>query len=94
MPTLREIQLFELQMLKDVVKVCDDNNITYIISSGTLLGAVRYGGFIPWDDDIDIDMPLPDYKKFLKIAQRELGEKYFVQNYKTDKSKRNYIYAC
>lgn len=54
MPTLREIQLFELQMLKDVVKVCDDNNITYILSSGTLLGAVRHGGFIPWDDDIDI----------------------------------------
>lgn len=43
MPTLREIQLFELQMLKDVVKVCDDNNITYILSSGTLLGAVRHG---------------------------------------------------
>ena len=61
-------------MLKDVVKVCDDNNITYILSSGTLLGAVRHGGFIPWDDDIDIDMPLSDYKKFLKIAQRELGE--------------------
>lgn len=77
MPTLREIQLFELQMLKDVVKVCDDNNITYIISSGTLLGAVRHGGFIPWDDGIDIDMPLSDYKKILKIAQRELGEKYF-----------------
>lgn len=54
MPTLREIQLFELQMLKDVVKVCDDNNITYILSSGTLLGAVRHGGFIPWDDDIYI----------------------------------------
>lgn len=86
MPTLREIQLFELQMLKDVVKVCDDNNITYILSSGNLLGAVRHGGFIPWDDDVDIDMPLADYKKFLKIAQKELGEKYFVQNYKTDKN--------
>lgn len=86
MPSLREVQLFDLQILKDVVRVCDNNNIKYMISSGTLLGAVRHGGFIPWDDDIDVDMPLPDYKKFLKIAQRELGKKYFVQNYKTDKN--------
>lgn len=86
MPALREIQLFELQMLKDVVKVCDDNNITYILSSGNLLGAVRHGGFIPWDDDIDIYMPLPDYKKFLIIGQKKLGDKYFVQNYKTEKN--------
>lgn len=83
---MREVQLFDLQILKDVVRVCDNNNIKYMISSGTLLGAVRHGGFIPWDDDTDIYMPLSDYKKFLKIAQRELGEKYFVQNYKTDKN--------
>lgn len=86
MPTLREIQLFELQMLKDVVKVCDDNNIKYILSSGNLLGAVRHGGFIPWDDDIDIYMPLSDYRRFLKIGQKKLGDKYFVQNYKTEKN--------
>ena len=86
MPSLREVQLFDLQILKDVVRVCDNNNIKYMISSGTLLGAVRHGGFIPWDDDIDVDMPLSDYKKFLKLAQHELGEKYFVQNYKTDKN--------
>ena len=86
MSSLREVQLFDLQILKDVVRVCDNNNIKYMISSGTLLGAVRHGGFIPWDDDIDVDMPLSDYKKFLKLAQHELGEKYFVQNYKTDKN--------
>ena len=63
MPSLRKVQLFDLQILKDVVRVCD-NNIKYMISSGTLLGAVRHGGFIPWDDDIDVDMPLSDYKKF------------------------------
>ena len=83
--TLRDIQLFELKMLKDVVKVCDDNNIEYMLSSGTLLGAVRHGGFIPWDDDIDIYMTLDNYKKFLKVGQQALGEKYFVQNYETDK---------
>ena len=54
MPQLREVQLFDLQILKDVVRVCDNNNIKYMISSGTLLGAVRHGGFIPWDDDTDI----------------------------------------
>lgn len=84
--TLRDIQLFELKMLKDVVKVCDDNNIEYMLSSGTLLGAVRHGGFIPWDDDIDIYMTLDNYRKFLKIGQQALGEKYFVQNYETDNS--------
>lgn len=86
MSTLREIQLFELQMLKDVVKVCDDNNIEYMLSSGTLLGAVRHGGFIPWDDDIDLYMTLHNYNRFLKIGQKELGNKYFVQNYKTEKN--------
>lgn len=64
MPSLRKVQLFDLQILKDVVRVCDNNIIKYMISSGTLLGAVRHGGFIPWDDDIDVDMPLSDYKKF------------------------------
>ena len=84
--TLREIQLFQLQMLKDVAKVCDENNIDYMLSSGTLLGAVRHGGFIPWDDDIDICMTLQNYNKFLKIGQEKLGDRYFVQNYKTEKN--------
>lgn len=85
MNSLKEIQQFELKMLKDVVKACDDNNIKYLLASGTLLGAVRHGGFIPWDDDIDIYMTLENYKKFLKVGQKALGNKYFVQTYRTDK---------
>lgn len=85
MSTLREIQLFELQMLKDFADICERNNIKYSLSYGTLLGAVRHGGFIPWDDDIDVMMTWEEYKKFLKVAKKELGEKYFLQNYNTQK---------
>lgn len=85
MHSLREIQLFELEMLKDVARVCERNNINYFLSDGTMLGAIRHGGFIPWDDDIDICMPIKDYKRFLKIGQKELGDRYFVQNYRTEK---------
>ena len=81
---LRELQLHELTILKAVKEVCEKNGLTYYLDSGTLLGAVRHQGFIPWDDDIDVVMPYDDYQKFLNIAQVELGEDYFVQTTETD----------
>ena len=84
--TLRELQLCELQILKDVRAVCDRHGLRYYLSGGSLLGAVRHQGFIPWDDDIDIMMPYEDYFRFLEVAQKELGEQYFVQNSETDPS--------
>ena len=77
---LRKLQLVELGILKDVDKVCRENDITYFLDSGSVLGAVRHGGFIPWDDDIDIGMPREDYDRFVAIAQDELGDGYLVSN--------------
>ncbi len=65
--TLREIQLAELEILKEFDRVCRENNLNYSLSCGTLLGAVRHKGFIPWDDDVDVEMPRPDYEKLYSL---------------------------
>ncbi|MCH5219102.1 MAG: LicD family protein [Muribaculaceae bacterium] len=67
---LRLHQLRMLEMLKVIDQVCKDNNITYWLSSGTCLGAIRHGGFIPWDDDLDIEMYHKDYRRFVKLMKR------------------------
>ena len=64
---LRELQLITLGILKTVVEFCNKNGIRYYLSEGSLLGAVRHEGFIPWDDDLDIAMPRDDYEKFIKL---------------------------
>jgi len=82
--TLRELQLAELDILREIKRVCERNQIRFVLASGTLLGAVRHRGFIPWDDDIDIEMPYEDYLRFQDVAQGELGEAFFVQTSETD----------
>ena len=82
----KKVELSELQELvyaifKDFARVCEKHNIKYSLEGGTLLGAVKYGGFVPWDDDIDIIMHRSEYNKFLKIAPKELGEDFFLQSY-------------
>lgn len=81
---LKELQKVELEILLEVDRVCKKHNIQYFLVSGTLLGAIRHNGFIPWDDDIDICMPIKDYRKFCKLAAAELKKDYFIQNYETD----------
>lgn len=65
-------------------KVCRENDLTYFLDSGTALGAVRHGGFIPWDDDVDVGMPRKDYERFLQIGQGELPQDMFLQTTHTD----------
>ena len=81
---LREGQLRMLEILKCVDKICRKNNISYWLSSGTLLGAVRHGGFIPWDDDLDIEMLREDYMKLLPILRKELPSNYILQDAETE----------
>lgn len=70
-----EVRAIQVNILDKVDKFCADNDIIYSISAGTLLGAVRHKGFIPWDDDIDILMPRPDYNKFLSLNHKEIFSK-------------------
>jgi len=82
---IKRLQEVQLEMLKEVDRVCKENNIEYYLTWGSALGAVRHGGFIPWDDDIDISMTWDNYKKFEKIAPQKLDSKYFYQSRETDK---------
>lgn len=81
---LYELKCKELAILKQVVRVCDELGLKYYLLDGTMLGAVRHQGFIPWDDDIDIGMPRKDYDIFLAKAQTLLPEHLFLQNLYTD----------
>ena len=78
-PELKSVQKIELDILIELDKICRKNNLCYFLDSGTALGAVRHKGFIPWDDDIDVGMPRPDYNRFMRIAKDELGEAFFLQ---------------
>ncbi len=69
--TLEEIKEIQFNILKDFASFCDKNNLRYYLAGGTLLGAVRHKGYIPWDDDIDVFMPRPDYEKAVKLYKSE-----------------------
>lgn len=79
---IEEIHSKLLDILTAVAKLCDENNIRYYMIGGTMLGAVRHKGFIPWDDDIDIAMPRSDYERFLEIDPRHLPSEYTLKTYK------------
>ena len=81
--TLRQLQMIELEMLIEVDRICKKCEIKYNIIAGTLLGAVRHGGFIPWDDDADVAMLRPEYEKFRNACKTELDtSRFYLDVYK------------
>lgn len=82
---LEQIKKKELFILKEFDRICRENNLKYSLIYGTLLGAVRHGGFIPWDDDVDVCMLRDDYEKLRKIAPEKLPKGLFYQCHETDK---------
>ena len=78
------LQKAEFDILKIFVEICEKLDLHYYLVCGTALGAVKYGGFIPWDDDVDVALPRADYERFLREAPVLLPEHLFVQNYRTD----------
>ena len=87
----REVQLGELEILKKLDKICREQGLKYFLSFGTLIGAVRHQGFIPWDDDVDVMMPRLDYEKLLRYVaeNQDAIAPLKLMNWRTD---RKYIY--
>ena len=81
----------DLDIVKEVVAICEKHGFTYFMLGGTMLGAIRHKGFIPWDDDIDLGIPRKDYEAFLKVAPKELSSHLKVVNYRTDPDYHYYI---
>ena len=84
--TVKDIQEMSLDILKDVHEFCIENNISYTLYGGTMIGAIRHQGFIPWDDDVDIAMPRPDYQRFLSLYKSKRGYRLFASG-----TKENYL---
>lgn len=90
---LRSVQLIELRLLKVLDHICIKHGLVYWLDGGTLLGAVRHGGFIPWDDDIDIAMPRKDFCQFIELARTELPDDLEIET-ASDTDVVNYNIPC
>ena len=82
---LKKVKKYELDILKEVDKICVKNKINYWVDFGTLIGTIRHQGFIPWDDDIDICILRKDFERFREACAKELDKKFFYQSHETEK---------
>lgn len=90
-PRTKKLQQFGLEILIAFHEICEENQLTYVLDFGTLLGAVRHEGFIPWDDDVDVAMPREDFEKFKQLASSSLPKHMFLQTHDTDPNYYNCI---
>lgn len=81
---LKKIRSVQLDIAKEIKRVCEENDIPYFLAHGTFLGAIRHGGFIPWDDDMDMGMLRQDYEKFCRIAPEKLKPEFCLQTWYTE----------
>lgn len=81
---LENLHQCHLELIDEFDKVCKQLGLSYFLDSGTALGAVRHGGFIPWDDDVDVGMLREDYEKFMRQGQALMSDKFFIQNRETE----------
>ena len=84
--TLKHLQEVSVKILKYLIKICEKNNLTYFLYGGTLIGAVRHQGFVPWDDDIDVIMFREDFEKLNEILEKNIDDKYRFMNVLNDES--------
>ncbi len=82
---IRKFQLFQLELLDEIERVCNTLNISYYLIGGSLLGAIRHHGFIPWDADMDIGMRRNDYEKLVEYYSHTTSDRYYLQHYTTEK---------
>ena len=88
---LKQLRRIQMDIYREIKRICTHHNIPFVAIGGTAIGAVRHNGYIPWDDDLDVAMMRKDYNRFLKHAKKELNPKFFLQNIYTDPDYGNYF---